>query len=66
MVGIHRLNVPAIDIFIHSSIGCCFGGWGGSSHDKLPELAHQKVPKKSLRIKDQSCPGLRLSHKTGW
>ena len=35
------------------------GGW--SSHVKLPELAHQKALKKSLGIKDQSCPVLQLS-----
>ena len=44
-----------------------FGGvdafWGGSSHDELPELAHHKALEKSLGIKDQSCPVLRLSHK---
>ena len=39
---------------------------GGSSHDKLPELAHQKALEKSLGIKDQSCPVLRLRHKTVW
>ena len=39
---------------------------GGSSDDKLPELAHQKALEKSLGIKDQSCPVLRLSHKTVW
>ena len=44
---------------------------GGSSNDKLPELAHQKALEESLGIKDQSCPvarggGVRLSHKTVW
>ena len=43
-----------------------FGGGGGSSHDELPELAHLKALEKSLGIKDQSCPVLRLSHKTVW
>ena len=38
--------------------------FGGSRHDKLPELPHQKALAKSLGIKDQSCPVLRLSHKT--
>ena len=38
----------------------------GSHHDKLPKLAHQKALKRSLGIKDQSCPVLRLSHKTVW
>ena len=37
--------------------------FGGSSHD---ELAHQKALDKSLGIKDQSSPVLRLSHKTVW
>ena len=36
----------------------------GSSDNKLPELAHQKALEKALGIKDQSCPVLRLSHKT--
>ena len=48
---------------------CCSGNVffvGGSSHDKLPELAHQKALEKSLGIKDQSCPVLRLSQKTVW
>ena len=39
---------------------------GGSSHDKLPELAHQKALEKSLGIKDQGCPVLRLSHEAMW
>ena len=38
--------------------------FGGSCHDKLPEVAHRKAPAKSLRIKDQSCPVLRWSHNT--
>ena len=38
----------------------------GSSHDKLPELAHQNALEKSLGIKDQSCPVLQLSHNTVW
>ena len=38
----------------------------GSSHDELLELAHYKALDKSLGIKDQSCPVLRLSHKTVW
>jgi hypothetical protein len=38
--------------------------FGGSSHDKLPELAHQKALEKSLGVKDQSCPVRRLSQKT--
>ena len=36
---------------------------GGSGHEKLPELAHQKALEKSLGIKGQSCPVPRLSHK---
>ena len=42
------------------------GGGGGSGHDKLPKLARQKALKKSLRIKDQSCPVLCLSHNAMW
>ena len=37
-----------------------FGGWGGG-HDKLAKPSQQK----SLRIKDQSCPMLRLFQNQG-
>ena len=39
-----------------------FGGWG-PGHGKLEKPPHQKALEKSLGIKDQSCPMLRLSHK---
>ena len=42
------------------------GGGGASGHGKLAKPAHQKALEKSLRIKDQSCPMLRLSHKAMW
>ena len=41
-------------------------GGGCSGHGKLAKLAHRKAPKKSLGIKDQRCPMLRLSHKAMW
>ena len=42
---------------------CLFLGGGGSSHDELRELAHEKALEKSVGINNQSCPVLRLSHK---
>ena len=43
-----------------------FAGGEGSGHGKLAKPAHQKALKKSLGIKDQSCPMLQLSHKAMW
>ena len=45
-------------------VNLIFWGGGGSSHDKPPELAHQKALEKSLGIKHQSYPVLQLSHNT--
>ena len=39
---------------------------GGSSHGKLAKPAHEKALEKSLGIKDQRCPMLRLSHNAMW
>ena len=38
----------------------------GPGHGKLAKSALQKARQKSLRIKDQSCPMLRLPHKAMW
>ena len=40
------------------------GGWAGSGHGELAKPAHWKAPEKSLGIKGQSCPMLRLSHRS--
>ena len=50
---------------MHGTTQSFFWG-GGSGHDKLPKLARQMALKKSLRIKDQSCPVLCLSHNAMW
>ena len=42
------------------------GGGGGSGHGKLAKPVHQNALKKPLRIKDQSCPMLPLSHNAMW
>ena len=38
----------------------------GSGHGNLAKPAHHKALEKSLGIKDQSCPMLRLPHKAMW
>ena len=37
-----------------------------SGHGKLAKPSHQMALKKTLGIKDQSCPLLQLSHKVMW
>ena len=50
-----------------ASLLCFFLGGGlVSGHGKLAKPAHQKALETSLRIKDQGCPMLRLSHKAMW
>jgi hypothetical protein len=39
---------------------------GPSGHGKLAKPPHHRALEKSLGVKDQSCPMLRLSHKAMW
>jgi hypothetical protein len=65
-VHVHHHHLTDHSSLLLCNIGVRFFGGGGSSHDKLPELAHRRALEKSLRVKDQSCPVLRSSHKTVW
>ena len=67
LICIQLLRIPPWPQHNLNTLNYSFlGGGGGSGHDKLPKLAHQKALEKSLGIKDQSCPVLPLSHKAMW